>query len=148
MNNKGLTLIELIVTFALATVIIILLLNVLIIIKKNYEDTDSKTKLVVNQSTLSNLLNLKFSGDNLISYDECNGDFCYNFLFKDGETLILNVTDKKIVFGDYVYNLNETTYVENPVLYIDYPYLVIKIPVKTKLYPNDDFGINLVYKRE
>ena len=147
MNNKGLTLIELIVTFVLATAIIVILFNVLIIVKNNYEDTEIKTKLVVSQSTLSNLMNNKFKRDNLESYAACTGDFCYNFFFRDGSMETLTVTDKKIVFGSFVYELDDVTNVVSPSLYIDNPYLVIKIPIKTKLYPDEDFGINLVYKK-
>ena len=148
MNKKGLTLIELIVTFALAISIIIVLLNVLLIIKKNYEDIDSKTKLVMNQSTLSNLMNSKFTDDNLVSYDTCLGTFCYEFTFKNGEVITLSVVDKTITFGDYTYRLDSSTVVYNPELIYDSPYLIIRIPIYTKLYPKTDFGINLVYKTE
>lgn len=147
MNSKGLTLVELIVTFALATGLVIILLNVLIIIKNNYQDTDVKTTLVVNQSTLSNLMNNAFRNDNLASYSTCEGDFCYEFIFKDGTSSTLKIVNKRISFGEYIYDLDSSTNVVSPSLTIDNPYLVIKIPIKTKLYPNEDFGINLVYKR-
>lgn len=148
MNNKGLTLVELLVTFALASVIIIMLLNVLVIIKKNYQDTNTKTSLIVNQSTLSNVLNNKFAKGNLASYTSCEGTFCYTFNFRTGESIKLEVTDKKIVFGNYSYVLDDSTNVVNPSITNDIPYLIIKIPIINKKYPNTDFGINLVYKRE
>lgn len=147
MNNKGLTLIELIVTFALALAIVIILINTLVIIKDNYNDTETRTNLVVNQSTLSNLLNEKFQGNNLVSYTSCAGTFCYEFTFKDGDVLELNVTTDTITFGKYVYKLDKLSEVVDPSLTINNPYLIIKIPIKTKTYPNEDFGINLVYKR-
>ena len=146
MNNKGLTLIELIVTFALALAIVIILINTLVIIKDNYNDTETRTNLVVNQSTLSNLLNEKFQGNNLVSYSSCAGTFCYEFTFKDGDVLELNVTTDTITFGKYVYKLDKLSEVVDPSLTINNPYLIIKIPIKTKTYPNEDFGINLVYK--
>ena len=148
MNNKGLTLIELIVTFVLAAAIIVILFNVLILIKNNYEDTDVKTKLVVNQSTLSNLMNDMFKSGNLDSYTTCTGEFCYEFTFKDESVVTLSVSSKKITFGNYTYNLDDITEVVSPSLTINNPYLIIKIPVKTKMYPDEDFGINLVYKIE
>ena len=148
MNNRGLTLVELIVTFAHAIGIVIILLNVLVIIKNNYNETDIKTKLVVNQSTLSNMLNSKFVGDNLVSRTSCPGTFCYSFEFKDGSTIDLKVDGDKISFGNYVYVLDSDSKVETPSLTFDDPYLVIKIPISTKLYPNEDFGINLVYEIE
>ena len=147
MNNKGLTLIELIVTFALALAIVIILINTLVIIKDNYNDTETRTNLVVNQSTLSNLLNEKFQGNNLVSYTSCAGTFCYRFTFQDGEIFELNATTDTITFGKYVYKLDKLSEVVDPSLTINNPYLIIKIPIKTKTYPNEDFGINLVYKR-
>jgi len=147
MNSKGLTLIELIVTFALAISLIIILINVVIIIKNNYEDTETRTNLVVNQSTLSNLMNNRFSAGNLASYESCEGTFCYTFTFTNGDAITLNVTSNSITFGSYVYKLDNLSTIINPSLTIDNPFLIIKIPIKTKLYPNEDFGINLVYKR-
>lgn len=147
LNNRGLTLIELVVTSALAITIIIILINVLIIVKNNYEDTQIKTNLIVNQSTLSNLLNDKFKSDNLVSYTNCAGTFCYEFTFLDGDVIKLDVTNDSIKFGNYVYKLDNLSSVSNPTLTYESPYMVIKIPIKTKLYPNEDFGINLVYKR-
>ncbi len=147
MNNKGLTLIELIVTFALALAIVIILINTLVIIKDKYNDTETRTNLVVNQSTLSNLLNEKFQGNNLVSYTSCAGTFCYEFTFRDEDVLELNVTTDTITFGKYVYKLDKLSEVVDPSLTINNPYLIIKIPIKTKTYPNEDFGINLVYKR-
>ena len=147
MNNKGFTLVELIVTFALATVIITILFNVVIIIKNNYEETSTRTNLMINQATLSNLLNSKINDDNLISYTECTGDFCYRFVFSNGETVELKVTETKIQFGNYIYVLAKGDKVVNPSLTYDEPYLILKIPVRAKMYPNEDFGINLIYKR-
>ena len=53
MNKKGFTLIELITTFALASVIIVILVNIIGIIKEMYVKTDVKSKLLVEQSNLS-----------------------------------------------------------------------------------------------
>ena len=145
MDNKGLTLVELLVTFALAAIIILVLLNVLIILKKNYEETDKKTHLVVEQSTLSNVLNLRFSKNNLISGESCNAFPC-EFVFRDGSAT-LTVEQNKISFDKYTYILDSNSRVENPTIEYNEPYLHIRIPIKNKLYGNEDFGINLVYKK-
>lgn len=146
MKSRGFTLVELIVTFALAAAIITILFNVVIIIKNNYEESTIRTKLIINQSTLSNLLNSKINNGNLVSYSECGGNFCYRFTFRDGEVIELNVTETKIKFGNYVYVLAKGDKVVNPSLDYEEPYLILKIPVKAKLYPNEDFGITLIYK--
>ena len=147
MNKKGFTLIELIVAFGLAAVIIIVLFNVLLIIKRNYEDTSVRTKLVINQSTLSNVMNSKLNYGNIVSYTTCPGSFCYRFKLSNMEEVELNVTEDKIKFGNYVYKLESGDRVVNPSLELDLPYLVIRIPIVSKTYPNEDFGVNLVYRR-
>ena len=57
MNNKGLTLIELITTFALSAVIIVLLINVVASIRTVYSKVSIKSDLYITQSNLSTALN-------------------------------------------------------------------------------------------
>lgn len=156
MNKKGFTLVELITTFALSTVVIILLINVVVVIKNIYSKSNIKSELYINQSNLSNALNSKINRNMLISYETCTDEtFCYNFNFGD-EIIKLTVTEKTIKFGDYVYNLSDKSIVDNPSLNIEYvdlsdtensdSFLVIKIPITNEFYPNIDFGVNVIYK--
>lgn len=153
MNNRGLTLIELITTFALTAVIVVLLINVIIVIRNVYSKSTIKTELYINQSNLSNSLNTKINHDKLDSYVECtDSSFCYVFNFIDGESIKLVVTENKVKFGNFVYELQENARVENPTINIDYldsngsnNILTLRIPIYCDLYPNIDFGINLVY---
>ena len=156
MNNRGLTLIELITTFALSAVIIVLLINVVISIRNVYSNTSIKSNLYITQSNLSNALNSKINNKLLDFYSDCNDStFCYNFTLINGETLKLVVEDTKITVGDTVYKLPEKTKVVNPTLNAEYielkeeysgnNILVLKIPIINELYPNLDFGVNVVY---
>ena len=158
MKKNGFTLVELITTFALTAVIIVLLINVVIIIKNVYSNTNIKTELYINQSNLSNVLNKKISTDNFKSYEDCVETeylLCKKINFVDDSSATLMVSEKSIQFGDYVYNLSEGTSVNNPEFIEEYlsqtnltknnTFIVIKIPIKNELYPNIDFGINLVY---
>lgn len=157
MNKKGFTLIELITTFALASVLIILLINIIIMIKNIYSKNDIKSELLIEQSNFSNLINQKLQSDFLSSYTPCSeSDFCYNFSFIDGSSSMLVVSKEYIKFGSYVYKLKEGTTVENPTIKIidvdvsstidNNSFLVVKIPIKHKLYSKEDFGINVVYQ--
>ena len=104
MKNRGFTLVELITTFALSAVIIVLLIGIINILKSLYSKTDVKTELYINQGSLSNVMNSKISNDNLLSYQACDdSSFCYNFIFKDGTTSKLIVTNNEIRFGEYTY---------------------------------------------
>lgn len=156
MNNKGLTLIELITTFALSAVIIVLLINVVVSIRNVYSKVSIKSDLYITQSNLSNALNSKLHDNQLDTYNTCTDSaFCYNFTLVNGETLKLVVEENKITVGDKVYKLTEKTKVVDPSLtpgyielneeYSGNDILVLKIPIKNELYPNIDFGINLVY---
>ena len=156
MNKRGFTLVELITTFALTTVIIVLLINVINVINNIYSKNNIKTELYINQSDLSNILNSKINNEQLLSYETCtDSDFCYTFNFIDGESIKLVVTKKQIKFGNYVYKLMDKTEVKNPVLKEEYmvisdvshnnTFLILQIPIKNELYPDIDFGINLIY---
>ena len=154
MKKNGFTLVELITTFALTSVIIILLINVVIIIKNVYSNSNIKTELYINQSNLSNVLNSKIRNGNLISLSECSEGqdylLCKIFEFNNEEIKLL-VKEKSITFGSYVYKLDDNTKVISPSLN-DTEYLSngdnilnLKIPIVNELYPDIDFGINLIH---
>ena len=156
MSKKGFTLVELITTFVLSSVIIIILLNVVITIKNMYSKTYIKTDLYIIQSNLSNNLNKAFGRDNIVSYIECySGNFCYDFTLATGAEIRLVASEDSIKFGDFVYTLDNKAKVTNPEIEsitisgvnvgeFD-SFLVVKIPIISALYPEIDFGINLVY---
>ena len=156
MNKKGFTLIELITTFALASVIIVILINIVVVMKNIYSKDDLKTKLLINQSSLSHALNSKLNNDLIDSYISCSSTgFCYKFNLVDGSEIELKITENIIKFGDYVYKLEDGVEINNPSITkktipstnidIDNSFLIIKIPIKSNLYNNEDFGINLIY---
>ena len=118
MNKKGFTLIELITTFALSTVIIVLLINVVLVIKNVYSKNDIKTSLLIEQSNLSNLINKKLRKGALLSYVTCSdAKFCYNFNYIDGTTSSLKVSEEFIIFDNYIYKVSNGTTIGD--LYID-----------------------------
>lgn len=156
MNKRGFTLVELVTTFALSAVIIIILINIVLIIKDISSESDIKTKLIINQEILSNKLNSKLNYDNIVSYTSCEeSNFCYEFELSSGEVVDLKITNDSIKFGNYVYKIENGVTIPNPeitkevVSVVDTSannsFLVIRIPIKHKLYPNDNFGINLIY---
>ncbi len=159
--KRGFTLVELITTFALTAVIIVLLLNVVIIIRNLYTSSNVKTQLYIEQSLLSDALNSKMRDNNLSSYEECEdkveGEFCYTFYFKDATIYTLTVSESKITFDNFVYNLDNysragipeirtETVIDSDVELESKKILIIKIPVECDLYPSIDYGINLIYQ--
>lgn len=156
MSNKGFTLVELITTFMVSSVIIILLINIVVSIQEIYSKSNIKTELYINQANLSKAINSKFVDGNVTGYSVCSkSDFCYTFSLKNGETIDLVVTDSKISFGNFVYNLDIKSRILNPSLDFEYinesspvkynSFLIIKIPITSDYYNNIDFGVNMIY---
>lgn len=158
MNKKGFTLVELVTTFALTAVIIIILLNIVLIIKDLYTKYDIKSSIIIEQSNLSSLINNKFYNNTLISYEPCfedDDDFCYKFNFSDGSQSKLEVYDKYIIFDNYKYTAKNGVVIGKPIMdkimvttsndSINNSFYIIQIPISNKLYPNEDLGINIIY---
>lgn len=157
LNNKGFTLIELITTFALTSVIVIILVNTVIIIKENYVKIDKKSNLIIEQSNLSYLINSKFNKLDLISYEACfDTDFCYIFHFDGEENSKLIVGNDYITFDNYTYkmfegstigeNIFEISNVDTLTSDVNNSFLTINIPITNTLYNDQNFGINFVYQ--
>lgn len=160
MNKKGFTLVELITSFALTSVIILLLFGVILSIKNIYTSSAIKTEMLIEQSTLSKKMNSIISYDNIVSYEKCsneNYEICYKFndnLNKE-YYLLIDKTKKIISFNNYIYKLNNNSYIGevivdpesmNDVSIIrENSFLHIKISIYNKLLGKEDFGINLVY---
>ena len=156
MNNKGFTLVEVIVTFALSTVIILILMNILLLIKDSYVSASMKSSLIVEQGNLSNVINTTLSSG-IMEISTCTDSaFCYEFVLTSGENVKLSVINNSISFGNYTYNLNNSSKVETPELITNFStvssynvndgLLVINIPIKCNLYPKQDFGVSYVYQ--
>lgn len=153
-ENKGFTVIELLVTFALAIVIVFFLVQIVFILRDLYISNGVKTELLNKQSLLSYKINQEFITKDLRSATKC-GSNCINFLFGDGTTTKLQIdkTNNTITFGDYVTELvsgsefgdidvsanlsiTNDNNKNNAILNID-------IPIFNKLFEDNNFGVNV-----
>ena len=71
MNKKGFTLVELITTFALAAVIIAILINIVLIIKDIYVKYEIKTEMLIKQGELNSVINEKII-NGVTTFSTCN----------------------------------------------------------------------------
>ena len=157
MNKKGFTLVELVTTCVLASVIILILINTVIVIKEIYNKSNTKTQLLIKQGNLSNTINTVLRKDNLKDYQVCDaGLLCGIFITKDGNTNTLEVTNDTIKFNDFVYKIDKGSKIDEENLKICRKsistsaiydtILVINIPITNKLYKNENFGIKAIYQ--
>ena len=158
-NNKGFTLVELITSFALASVIMIFIFNIVVILKNNYISKSVRTDLLIKQSLLSQKMNEDFTNNNVKDVVTCDSDKkCYEFTFADDtvKQLKISADDKTITYGDYTYELANSSYTSKinvstksitlDDVTINDSLLVIDIPILNKKYTDTNFGVKVVYQ--
>ena len=158
-NNKGFTLVELITSFALASVIMIFIFNIVVILKNNYISKSVRTDLLIKQSLLSQKMNEDFTNNNVKDVVTCDSDKkCYEFTFADDtvKQLKISADDKTITYGDYTYELTNSSYTSKinvsaksitlDDVTLNDSILVIDIPILNKKYTDTNFGVKVVYQ--
>ncbi len=151
-KNKGFTTIELITSFTLASVIMIILFNIILILKDNLSKVNAKTNMLVEKDNLSYNINKRFKDKEISSITMCNeGDKCYEFTYSDStsDKLIYSNTDKTITFNNYTFDIIDGITVEEPTITEHYDtmsstkyngYFIINIPIKLD---NKDYSIKI-----
>ena len=152
-KNKGFTTIELITSFTLASVIMLILFNIILILKDNLSKVNAKTNMLVEKDNLSYNINKRFKEKELSSITMCDeGDKCYEFKYSDdtSDKLIYSNTDKSITFNNYTFDIIDGITVEEPTITEHYDtmssttyngYFIIHIPIKLD---NKDYSIKVV----
>ena len=151
-KNKGFTTIELITSFTLASVIMLILFNIILILKDNLSKVNAKTNMLINKDNLSYNINKRFKEKELSSVTLCDeGDKCYEFTYSDdtSDKLIYSNTDKTITFNNYTFDIIDGITVEEPTITEHYDtmsstkyngYFIIHIPIKID---NKDYSIKI-----
>lgn len=155
-NNKGFTIIELVVSFSITLAIVIVLFQIILVLKDLLEVSQLKTDLLNKQSLTSQKIYKDINNDNLNSVQNCvpATDYCLTFTFNDTITknLEINKQDLTIKFGDYVTQFPNTTSfgdisfekVITDSLNEKNSILKIKIPISNKLVSDMDYNIEII----
>lgn len=160
MNNKGFTMVELIVSFLLSSIIVIFLIQIVINLKEMQEYSDTKTELLTKQAIISNKINEQLTNKQLLNIDECNDipNYCLDFMFTDGSSskLIVDKTNQTITIGNDKLSLDHDSYFGKINADVT-PFpnispnkndsiLKIQIEILHKYFKDQDFGLYLVYQ--
>ena len=156
MNNKGFTLVELLVSFVLSMIIVIILFQLIINLKEVYMSSGVKTDLLNKQNLITNKIYSDLLDKTVSSISNCaDSNICINFIFSDGisKKIIADESSKTLSYDDYVIKLDSNSYFNN--VYINtkesgvndgYNRLLnVNIPIYNDLFDDTDFGINIVY---
>lgn len=163
-NNKGFSILELIVSFGLTMIIVIVLFEIIIYMKELYEKSITQTELINKQNLITDYIYTDIYNKKLESVTLC-GENCIAFTYKDGNTSNLkwDTSLNTIGYGDYTISMLKNTFLNQSLLLrngtyqlsgakICYnesiggeQYFSIHIPITNALFQNDDFGLNIFY---
>lgn len=160
LDQRGFTVVELVVSFALAMIVIVFLFQVLIQVKELYVSGVIKTELLTKQTNITKTISDDLSNKKILYATNC-GEYCLNFTFEDNTTKQLKVdkTNKVIRYGNYATKLADGSKIGEMHVTTETPmtsptaammgnnsFIRIDIPVTHHLFTGDNFGIRLVYQ--
>jgi len=102
MNNKGITIIELVVSFSLTLIIALFLTEIVLFLKNVYIINGIKSEIIVKESLISDRLNTLIKDRKISSISSC-GTKCINLVFSDNqvETINFNMSSNIINIGEF-----------------------------------------------
>lgn len=114
-KNQGFSIIELIVSFTLTMIIVVILFEIIISLKNVYENSVTKSALISKQNILTDYIYSDFYDYGLTNIDVC-GNNCIQFTYKNGDVKNLSweyeyddtsqrQSFQKIKYGDYTVDL-------------------------------------------
>ena len=157
MKKNGFTVVELVVSFALTMIIVIMLLQVVTTVKNLYISAGIKTEMLNKQALINRAINQEFSTKTINSALRC-GKGCVTFVYEDmtSSKLVVDKTNNTIAFNNYSTKLvsgskfGEINISTETLLGIDInknnSILILDIPIVHQLLPDDNYGVNIVYQ--
>ena len=157
MNNRGMTVIEMIVTFSLTALVVTLLLQLLVSLNKLQNSSGVKTLLLTKQANITKAMykDLEYNDISLIETDNVTFNSA-KLTLSDGsvrEIKIDNGENKKIIYNNKTYKYPENVLISNlrvedvvaSNVDLGIPNSFIKISIDVT-YPNvkGNYGINIV----
>lgn len=144
-NNKGFSIIELIVSFTICTVIMIVLFQIVLVLKDLYEKSAIKTTLLNRQNIIVNLIYSDILENELNNVSSC-GTYCITFDFTTvSKQLKYSTSDNTISYGDYVTDVLGGATVDKAETSIQNGVMSASMPITHKLFNNKNFGIRIVH---
>jgi hypothetical protein len=163
-NQKGFTLVEVIVTFCLVTTISFLLFQLVLSLKNIYTSSDYKTVLLISQGNMTRRMNDDLFDMIIEKIDQCTdaetttgSTMCIKFTLYDStldqdEIRKLEVFSDKIVYDSYTMTMQKGSTIGTPSIAVSHfedksikynSILKMDIPVTNKL-TEGDFGIHII----
>lgn len=125
MNNKGTTLIEILISVVLISVIMVFMFNILVDLKNEETLSTQKSNDTLNRSSIIHLIQNDMISKELSSVtfcqdstDNCDENHLYfTFTYKDNTKKVLKVYTKYLVYDDEIWNLDNGKYLLSDMTY-------------------------------
>ena len=153
-NNKGFTLVEMLVSFTLSMILIIILFQLIINLKDIYMSSGIKTELLNKQYLITNKIYTDLNEIKATKIENCNNpSVCIEFTFQNGSIKKLELDDenKTLSYDGYVIKLSNGSYFKtiniNTNIFGENNKKIfnVSIPIYNDLFKDTNFGINIVY---
>lgn len=114
MDKKGLSVVELIVSFVLCILVFVFIIQVVSAIEELYINLGIKTELLNKQSLISENINNKFFNNQIILIKKC-GDNCLTFFYRDNtsEKMSIDKSNNTFSFGKDIYSFDGLGFVDS-----------------------------------
>lgn len=153
-NNKGFTIVELLVSFVLSMIIVIIMFELIINLKELYQTSGLKTEMLNKQNLMVDKIYTDLTKKRVTMINSC-GTECIAFSFNDGSNKTLSVDSNNgiVTYDNYTIKLNNGSYfskitISDVGISMDNGnnrIFSINIPIYNQMFKNNNFGINVVY---
>lgn len=140
--SKGTTLIEIMVSLALISVVLIFMFNILSDLKVEDRESTRGSEDSIERASYSRIIQNDFINLGLKSINYCGASgslFCYEFTFNNGDIKHLEVYQNVIIYNDEKWTVDSTTFNRDKATFCVQEknnYQLIKIYIPTNLNPS------------
>ncbi len=157
LDNKGFSVVELVVAFSLVAIILFLLLEITVILKTSYYEVGIKSEIHIKEAIITEKIYDDFNQKVILSAISC-GDYCFDITFSDSSTkrLSFNTDTNEFNYGNYSTLFEEAVRLDHfEVVLNEFPvvlenkvnaYLFVLISFEHQHIKNNLFSISSVYQ--
>ena len=147
LNKKGLSVVELIVSFVLCLLVFIFIIQVVTAVEELYINLGIKTELLNKQALISEKMNAKLDNETIL-IKSC-GDDCLIFFYRDQsfQKMQIDKNENTFIIGDDVFDFNGLGFVDSlkATVASDYAYsmsiLTISLDIKNSIFDSGKYVI-------
>ena len=153
MDKKGLSVVELIVSFVLCILVFVFIIQVVSSVEELYINLGIKTELLNKQSLISEDINSKLAQNNVALIKNC-GKNCLTFFYKDNTSEKMTIDKEKntFTFGNNSYSFSGLGFVDSLTINTNnessygYGLLTINLNVKNSIFDTGKYVIKALYQ--